>query len=156
MASTPAVDLADLGAWLVKARGSEPSTLHHVRTGFVDVGTWCVRPSYRAALVRPGHRVLLWVSGSQRDAPAGIHAHGEVLGPVTGPREDLVMPVRLRPLSSPVLRDELLGHPVLGRLEVVRMPAGSNPSYVTRAQLAALGELCPELAATASADRWLY
>ena len=60
-------------------------------------------------------------------------------------RADAVVPLRLEPLVPPLLRSDLLDHPVLGRLEVVRMPAGSNPSYVTRAQLAALRELCPEL-----------
>ncbi len=97
----------------------------------------CVRPSYRTELVRPGDRVLLWVSGAQRDLPAGIHASGRVTGPVVG---DL-LPVRLAALAHPVTRSELRGHPDLASLEVLRMPAGSNPSWVTRAQLAALEEL---------------
>lgn len=97
----------------------------------------CVRPSYRTGLVRRGHRVLLWISGTEADLPAGIHAAGRVTGPVDGDQ----LPVRLATLERPLLRSELVAHPALTTLEVLRMPAGSNPSYVTRAQLAALEEL---------------
>ncbi len=38
----------------------------------------------------------------------------------------------------PVLRAELLLDPVLATAEVMRMPAGSNPSYLDREQYAAL------------------
>ncbi|CAM3571803.1 hypothetical protein [Nocardioides zeicaulis] len=96
-----------------------------------------MRPSYRTALVRRGQRVLLWVSGPQRDLPAGIHAAGWVTGPVVDDR----LPVRLAALEQPVLRPGLLAHPALALLEVLRMPAGSNPSWVTREELAALEEL---------------
>ena len=41
-------------------------------------------------------------------------------------------------MPSPVLRAELLLDPVLATAEVVRMPAGSNPSYLDREQYAAL------------------
>jgi hypothetical protein len=129
-----------LGAWLVRASGGEPATKAHAARGFADVVTRCVRPSYRTDLVEEGQRVLLWISGSERDLPAGIHAHGRT----TGPAADGVMPVTLAPLRSPVLRSELVGHPDLAALEVIRMPAGSNPSYVTPAQLSALQELRPE------------
>ena len=106
--------------------------------------------SSRGAYVRPtaptwsssGQRVLLWVSGSEPDLPAGIHAHGRT----TGPAADGMMPVSLVPLSPPLLRSELVGHPQLADLEVLRMPAGSNPSYVTREQLRVLQGMCPDLA----------
>ena len=48
------------------------------------------------------------------------------------------MPLSLEPLEHPVLRTELLTHPVLSALEVLRMPAGSNPSYLSVEQLAEL------------------
>ena len=85
--------------------------------------------------------MLLWISGDERRLPAGIHAHGVT----TGAAADGVIPVELSPLPVPLLRTELSGHPELSSMEVVRMPAGSNPSYVTREQLAALVELCPDL-----------
>lgn len=109
-----------------------------VRTGFAGIHTRCVRPSYRTALVAPGQPVLLWVSGQDRAHPAGVYAEGRTTGVVRPDGADLVMPVSLRALELPVPRVELLAHPLLAHLEVLRMPAGSNPSYVTREQLEAL------------------
>ena len=131
-----------LGAWLVKASGAAPSTREHVRAGFAGVETWCARPTYRTDLVVTGQPVLLWVSGSEPGLPPGIHAHGRT----TGPARDGVIPMVLAPLADPVLRSELVGHPDLAALEVMRMPAGSNPSYVTPAQLDVLVGMCEELA----------
>jgi hypothetical protein len=131
-----------LGAWLVKASGSLPSTAHHVRTRFAEVESWCVRATYRTDLVAPGQPVLLWVSGNAARLPAGIYAHGRT----TGAAADGVMPVELSTLEQPLLRSELVGHRELSSLEVLRMPAGSNPSYVTPEQLRLLAELDPDLA----------
>jgi hypothetical protein len=131
-----------LGAWLVKASGVAPTTREHVRTGFAGVETWCVRTTYRTGLVAEGQQVLLWVSGSEREHPAGIYAHGRT----TGPARDGVMPVALTPLEEPLLRPELVGHAGLAALEVLRMPAGSNPSYVTPEQLEVLVGMREELA----------
>ncbi len=142
VAPARALTAATLGAWLVKAAGAAPSTRTHARAGYATVATWCVRPSYRTELVAPGQVVLLWVSGAEVDLPAGIHAHGRT----TGRAEDGLMPVVLAPLTDPLSRSELLAHPGLAGLEVLRMPAGSNPSFVTPAQLDALVEMRPELA----------
>ena len=131
-----------LGAWLVKASGAAPSTRAHVRAGFVHAQTWCVRPTYRTKLVAAGQPVLLWVSGSEVEHPAGLYAHGRT----TGPARDGVMPILLAPLADPLLRSELVGHPDLAALEVLRMPAGSNPSYVTPQQLDVLVGMREELA----------
>ncbi|HEV2797418.1 MAG TPA: hypothetical protein VGV65_07325 [Nocardioides sp.] len=139
---TRALTPDSLGAWLVKARGSDPATQAHARAGFADVDTRCVRPTYRTELVRAGQRVLLWVSGNEAELPAGIHAQGRT----TGAARDGVIPVELTPVSSPLLRSELVGHPELAAMEVLKMPAGSNPSYVTPEQLRVLTEMCPELA----------
>ena len=135
-----------LGAWLVKASGAAPSTREHVRAGFAGVDNWCARPTYRTDLVVAGQPVLLWVSGSEPGLPAGIHAHGRT----TGPARDGVIPMVLAPLAYPVLRSDLVGHPDLAALEVLRMPAGSNPSYVTPAQLDVLVGMCEELAGPVS------
>jgi len=131
-----------LGAWLLKATGAAPSTRAHVQAGFAGVDTWCVQLTYRTGLVEPGQPVLLWVSGNERDQPAGIYARGRT----TGVAADGVMPVALSPLTSPLLRSELVGHPDLAGMEVLRVPAGSNPSYVTPAQLEVLAGMCPEIA----------
>jgi len=139
---TRALSLDALGAWLVKASGAVPSTRTHVRTGFAGVDSWCVRATYRTGLVAAGQPVLLWVSGHEAQHPAGIYA----LGRTTGGAADGTMPIELTALSHLLLRSELVGHPDLSGMEVLRMPAGSNPSYVTQAQLRVLGELDPEIA----------
>ncbi len=133
-----AVTAESLGAWVVKANPALTSVASMAGDGYAGVSRWCVRPSYRTSLVAPGQPVLLWVSGDDPDFPAGFHASGEVTGPCrlrNGQRE---MPMRLRALPAPVRRSELLLVPVLARAEVVRMPAGSNPSYLDRRQYAAL------------------
>lgn len=119
-----------------------------MRAGFADVTTRCVQPTYRTDLVAAGQRVLLWVSGNEPGLPAGIHARGRT----TGPAAAGVMPVVLTPLPVPLLRSELVGHPDLAAIEVLRMPAGSNPSFVTHEQLRVLVELCPDL--DTHAARW--
>lgn len=131
-----------LGAWLVKASPDESSVEELVRRGFATTWSWCVRPTYRADLVVEGQPVLVWVSGDGRRVPAGLHAQGVTTGPV-GP--DHTMPVTLEPVDPPVPRAALLDHPLLSRAEVVRMPAGSNPSYLTVEQLAVLREEFPQL-----------
>jgi hypothetical protein len=82
----------------------------------------------------PGQPCLLWRSG--RESP-GVHALGVLTGAV---REDgdgaPVVPVRLTPLDEPVPRAELVADPVFREAEVIRMPAGSNPSWLTAAQYA--------------------
>lgn len=81
----------------------------------------------------PGQLVLLWVSGRDPRFPAGIYAQGRLVGAASsdGSEGGLEVPIELRPLEPPVLRGELLGDPVLSGMEVLRMPAGSNPSYLT-------------------------
>jgi hypothetical protein len=136
-----AVSEETLGAWLLKASPTGGAVARLARDGFAAVQSRCVRPGYRADLVRPGQRVLLWVSGADLDHPAGVHAAGWTTGEVDGDQ----LPVRLVALEQPVLRRELLAHPVLRDLEVLRMPAGSNPSYLTREQWAVLRDEHPEV-----------
>ena len=146
----PAVTRESLGAWLIKAAPGALPIAEHLGTGFRALTTRCVRRSYRADLVESGQPVLLWVSGADRTFPAGIYASGRTTGRV-GPGEDdagLVMPVDLRAVVPPVRRAEVLAHPTLSQIEVVRMPAGSNPSYLDRAQLQALHEEWPHVVAS--------
>jgi hypothetical protein len=143
-----AVTRDSLGAWLIKASGRSPATREHLRSRFAELTTRCVRPSYRTELLEPGQRVLLWVSGDDPDHPPGLYAHGWTTGravPDVASPGALVVPVRLEPLASPVLRSELRLHPELSAIEVLRMPAGSNPSYLTRDELDALRGQWPEV-----------
>ena len=107
-------------------------------------------------MMAPGDRVLFWVSGDGRGGlPRGIWGAGHVVAPA----EDWVdaehgfwrddrsrRAVRARiqvdiPLfSEPVTAADLRARGVVD-LEVLRMPQGANPSWVSVEQLAAIDEL---------------
>jgi hypothetical protein len=140
----PAITPSSLGAWLVKASPDGLPVAEAVRTGFRTVTSRCVRPTYRAELVAEGQPVLLWVSGRDPHHPAGIYAAGHTTGPVEQGAE-LAMPVRLVPVDPVVARVDLLAEPLLSQLEVIRMPAGSNPSYLDTEQYLALCEAFPQV-----------
>jgi hypothetical protein len=133
-----AVTAESLGAWLLKVDPLE-------RSDFVSLETRCVRPSYRTDLVRAGQPVLVWVSGSDPRRPGGLRAAGLTTGEVGPHGAELALPLRVRPVRPPVTRADLLAEPDLRDLEVLRMPAGSNPSYLDRAQYAALLAAFPQV-----------
>ena len=97
--------------------------------------TRCVRPSYRLGLMAAGQPCLLWRSGRQ---DPGVHAVGVLTGPPEAGDGGPVVPVRLVALAEPVPRAELLADPAFRDAEVLRMPAGSNPSWLDAAQYAAV------------------
>ena len=144
--ATRAVTATTLGAWLLKADPRHAPVEEWLRTDFGTLGTRCVRTTYRTRLVQEGQPVLLWVSGSDPGFPPGIYAHGHATGPVrvddeSGP----VLPLRLRTTDPMVPRRELLASPELHHLEVLRMPAGSNPSFIDRNAWHALREVFPQV-----------
>jgi hypothetical protein len=98
----------------------------------------CVRRSYRLALITPGQPCLLWVSGRQQP---GVHALGEVTTPAVEGPAGPVVGVRWTRLAEPVPRAELLADPAARDAEVLRMPAGSNPSWLSAPQYAAVLDL---------------
>ncbi|KQS69349.1 hypothetical protein [Modestobacter sp. Leaf380] len=119
---------ADIGAWLLKsARALDAGWASDTE---VDLAR-CVRPSYRLDLVTAGQPCVLWVSGR---ADPGVHAVGVVTGPVEPGEDGPVLPARWRRLPEPVPREALLADPVARSAEVLRMPAGSNPSWLSPAQ----------------------
>ena len=137
-----------LGAWLVKASPASLPIEELVRTGFADITSRCVRATYRTDLVCEGQPVLLWLSGNDPRHPAGIYASGHTTGPVDAAAPTPEMPVRLHAVRPAVHRKEILDHPTLSRMEVIRMPAGSNPSYLDSEQYAALRHAFPQVADT--------
>ena len=155
----PAVDQESLGAWLIKCRPDASLLGGWLRTGFQDVSPRCVRRTYRTDLVAAGQPVLFWISGQDRECPAGIYAQGWTTGAAgidpthdsaddparTGAGTQLVVPVALETLASAILRREIGLHPVLSRIEVMRMPAGSNPSFLDRTQLDELRRAWPQV-----------
>jgi len=154
-ASGPSVDPGSLGTWLIKASRGTPLVDDALNGRVETVQTWCVRRTYRTALIEAGQPVLLWISGQDRTFPAGIYAQGHTTGAATladaedrgsaGVEARLVMPVELMPVAPPVRRSELLLHPVLAGIEVVTMPAGSNPSFLRKTQLQALRQGWPQV-----------
>ncbi len=133
MPPAPAVTELSLGAWLVKARPAQAPIDEWIQGDFAALTTRCVRPTYRARMIRAGQPVLLWLSGGGARFPSGIYAHGHTTGAVRVEDEDgPVMPVVLRGVDPMVPRTDLLALPGLCDLEVLRMPAGANPSFVDR------------------------
>ena len=153
-----AIDRDNLGAWLLKANPALWDLSGFLRAGENRLTSWAVRPGYRTGLMTPGDRVLFWVSGDGRSGLArGIWGDGQVVAPP----EDWVddeprywrdhharaavrarVQVSITFLDEPVTADELRARG-LTDLEVLRIPQGANPSWVSRAQLAVLDELLP-------------
>jgi hypothetical protein len=135
------VSLEDLGAWLLKGNADHADLVtRFAREPRVD--RWCVHPSYRLGLMRAGQPVLFWASGSrQRTVPYGIWGCGRLAGPARyDPAGGWSVPLDLVVADRRdwLPRAALLGDPRLAGLEVLRQPQAANPSFVTRAQLAAL------------------
>lgn len=156
--NTPAVTATTLGAWLIKGSEEVYPVDRLIRNRFSTVTGWSMRKTYRTDLIRPDQPVLFWISGSSKIHPAGIYAEGRTTGramadvaddewvdPAERGRPKLFMPVKLRALAAPVLRIDLLQHPSLSQIEVLKMAAGSNPSFVTPADLAALHSDWPQV-----------
>lgn len=125
----------DVACWVLKTSTPpaqfSPNWPAHEERSF----TRCVRPSYRLGLMAAGQPCLLWLSG--RTCP-GVHAVGSLAGnPVDRP-DGPAAPVRLTLLAEPVARAALVADPSFAEAEVIRMPAGSNPSWLTAGQFAAV------------------
>ncbi len=120
----------DVACWVLKT-ATAPSAL---APGWAPGGELrlhrCLHPTYRLGLMAPGDRCLLWLSGARGP---GVHAVGALAAP---PGEDGRVEVVLHRLEEPLPRAELLTEPAFAGAEVVRVPVGGNPSYLTAAQLA--------------------
>jgi hypothetical protein len=126
------LESADVAGWLLKSTRLPAEIDPGWTPGVERELTRCVRRSYRLELIAPGQPVLLWVSG--RVLP-GVHAVGTVAGAVQEDGDGPVLPVRLHRLVDHVDRSELMADPDFRTAEVLRMPAGSNPSWLSAAQL---------------------
>jgi hypothetical protein len=131
---------ADVACWVLKSARGPGEIAPGWRAGEVRRIGRCVRRSYRLGLMRPGQRCLLWVSG--RHAP-GVHALGTLAVPPDGTEPAPVVELDLVLLDEPVARAELVPDPVFGTAEVIRMPAGSNPSWLSAGQWAAVADRLP-------------
>ena len=140
MSRVPRLERADIACWLLKTAGM-PGGLAAGRAGVLDR---CLRRSYRLDLVRPGDRCVLWCSGT---VDPGVCAVGTIAGEVGESEGGPIVAVRLR-LVPAIPRADLLADPAFRGAEVLRMPAGSNPSWLTRGQFAAVLARLPAEVAT--------
>lgn len=142
----------DLGAWLIKCQPKVNVELAGAIRGGnpPPVTRWCVADNYRSRMMAPGDRAVLWVSGDGRQVARGIWGLGWVTGPVrpmAGERPGSAAKLEV-PLDVPLLASGLPAEEIraagLTDLEVLRQPQGSNPSWVSKGQLAALAGLLGE------------
>src|SRR3954447_18312762 len=115
----------DVACWVLKTTRPPAAIDAGWRPGTARSLTRCVRRSYRLDLMAAGQPCLLWLSG--RDEP-GVHALGELTGGAEPGDDGWAVRLRLALLAEPVARADLLTDPVAREAEVLRMPAGSNPS----------------------------
>lgn len=150
-----AVSTARLGAWLLKANPAIYPIADWIRDRPDEsVTAWSVQRNYRSAMMEAGQPVYLWVSGDGRDIEPGVWGSGVVTGPCevgsadgrwldrnAASRADYFARVEIDFLASPVSRATLKSDPRFADLEVLKVPAGSNPSFLTSDQANALREL---------------
>jgi hypothetical protein len=141
----------DVACWVLKTTRPPAEIAPLWRPGTAQELTRCVRPSYRLDLMAAGQPCALWLSG--RDRP-GVHALGELSGPPGHDADGPVVPVRLVLLPEPVDRAELLAEPAARDAEVLRMPAGSNPSWLSDRQFGAVLARVHDRAALLGLGRW--
>ncbi|NAZ80847.1 hypothetical protein GTR02_03315 [Kineococcus sp. R8] len=142
MSPTRRLSTADVACWLLKSATLPPATPAGWAPGTTRRLRRCVRPSYRLSLMAPGQPCVLWLSGR---VDPGVQAVGALTSsPVVEVAGEEAVEVELRRVRRGVPRADLVDDPAFRGAEVVRMAAGSNPSYLTHAQLGAVVELLGE------------
>lgn len=152
----PTVQRSRLGAWLLKCNPTLWDLRGFLASGDARITSWAVQPNYRSEMMRPGDRALFWVSGDGRDGLArGLWGDGVVVAApevwaegkggrwfADAPRRAVRarVEVDIALWSEPVPVAELRGAG-LDDLEVLVMPFGSNPSWVSRRQLGRVDDL---------------
>jgi hypothetical protein len=139
MTSQHRVTLERLGAWVIKCNPKR-TDVEPMRAAGETKPSWCVADNYRSRLIRPGHRVLFWVSAHPR---RGIWGAGRIAGEVTVEDGRLHAPVHIPLFTEPVTAVELSAITGLRSMEVFRSPQQANPSWVSAAELALIEPLLP-------------
>lgn len=98
MAPQRAVTLERLGAWVIKCNPRK-TAVEPMRAEGQATPQWCVADNYRSQLIRPGQRVLFWVSAHPQ---RGIWGAGRVTGDVMAEGGRLRMPVCIPLFAEPL------------------------------------------------------
>lgn len=151
----------NLGAWLLKCDPTSKFDLPAAMADGVDTVTeWSVVPGYRSEMMAPGDKVVFWVSGDSRIMTRGIWGIGHVtdyvqdsvpddlqMGDVNYWKDEearlaveLSIPVDVPLFDEPLSALDLRAAGIVN-LEVQRLAQGSNPSWVSKEQLARLEAL---------------
>jgi hypothetical protein len=149
-------DGTPVGAWVLKANPALWDIGTAVAEG-IELDWWRLAPTYRVGLVEVGHPCVMWITRGDDRVASGIWAVGEVTGEpfddVGDPDDPLWrdrtaqrqlrprLPVDLRVLDEPLLREEIALHPVLGLTEMLRVPRIGNPAVLTPPEWAAFQRL---------------
>jgi hypothetical protein len=156
-----AITAETLGSWLVRCNPAKWDLAGYIAEGGEQVDSVSVVDNYRSAMMQPGDRILLWVSGNGRLLARGIWGLGHVTAKVRDEPADAVPDaeslwldertrrgvshavfVDIPLLDSPVTDAELRSH-TIDDLEVQRVPMGSNPSWLSTEQLSRVRPLLP-------------
>lgn len=128
-----------LGAWVIKCNPRK-TPVGPMQAAGETKPSWCVAANYRSRLIRPGQRVLFWVSSHPQ---RGVWGAGRVTGELTDEDGRLHVPVHIPLFPHPLTASRLLSIPGLTSMEVFRSPQQANPSWVSTAELALLAPLLP-------------
>ena len=136
----------DLGAWLLKGNADHADLAGRFeRDPWIE--RWCVRPGYRARLMRAGQPVVFWASGSRRQLPYGVWGIGHLTGPAAQTAHDgadsgwsVPLQVRVVATGQRLRREQIRAVPRLADIEVLRQPQAGNPSFLTVPQFEALAD----------------
>lgn len=152
----------NLGAWLLRCNPKVWNLPAAIEDGDDRITGWSVVDNYRSRMMRPGHKVVLWVSGTSSRLSRGIWGLGHITGEVEDEPPDVAHAdevgywlndgVRLGVTNSIDVDIVLMTKPLtdvelraagISDLEVQRQPQFSNPSWVSKEQLARITSLLP-------------
>lgn len=157
----------NLGAWVLKCNPAVWDLEAYRADGETHIENWSVTENYRSDMMRPGQRVLLWVTGPRGGSlPRGFWASGWVTGPADhvaqfSNEEDednggywideeyrlkstFMVPVNVELWDVPLLASDVEALPDVAAMELFKQPQMSNPSWISQAELNALMPLLPE------------
>ncbi|KQR99413.1 hypothetical protein ASG12_00820 [Williamsia sp. Leaf354] len=139
-----------LGAWVFTVNGARWDSVVDIASRRGGLATRCVAANYRKDVMVAGQRALLWASGPPTGPrPRGIAGLGWITGPSEiDPENDSDEPswlahtdIRLLSDAERIPATDLNEVPGLAGMEILRLPQASNPSWVTRDEMAVIEPL---------------